>query len=468
MQKKLFIVLLLVACVALSGCALIVKDPVRDAQQVIIDVNGTTVDKATVSTLVTDMESQIRYEDYLNNYMYYMYYGMNYNPSSVDVSTAPQRAIDKEVQRLVLMQKFDELGLTLTEEDEAAIQEQAQSEYNTAIDQIKAQYLSNSEKEGDELTAEAQAHALTLDSRYTLDYFVNETREEKKAEKLREYAIRDVAVTDSELQTEYDSRVASAKETYTSTPDSFGTDVNSGKTVYYRPAGYRYVKQVLVGFQGDTSTALTEANSAVTTAQTAVNNAQSALDDNTKDLAAEDLTDERKAELEAATPDLQKALDDAKADLEQKQQAAAQALEAAYAAIKPTVDEVMAKVQAGEDFDALIEQYNTDPGMKSEPGKTNGYAIREGFAPYEAAFVEAGMALKNIGDVSEPVASDRYGYYIIRYQSDIEEGDVALDDVRDVISADLLKTKQDETNNATIEQWIKEANVKTYIERLSN
>ena len=34
MQKKLFLLMLLVASIALSGCALVVKDPVRDAQQV--------------------------------------------------------------------------------------------------------------------------------------------------------------------------------------------------------------------------------------------------------------------------------------------------------------------------------------------------------------------------------------------------------------------------------------------------
>ena len=51
MQKKLFLVLLLVACIALSGCALVVKDPVRDAQQVIVDVNGQTIDTTRCGVL---------------------------------------------------------------------------------------------------------------------------------------------------------------------------------------------------------------------------------------------------------------------------------------------------------------------------------------------------------------------------------------------------------------------------------
>ena len=67
MQKKLFLLLLLVVCIALSGCALVVKDPARDAQQVIIDVNGETVDKQTVAQMVTN------YKNNMLNYYYQLY-----------------------------------------------------------------------------------------------------------------------------------------------------------------------------------------------------------------------------------------------------------------------------------------------------------------------------------------------------------------------------------------------------------
>ena len=194
MRKKLFLLLLLVACIALSGCALVVKDPVRDAQQV----------------------------------------------------------IDNTVQELVLKQKFAALPeLAFTEEDEKAIAEEAQKEYDQNIDQVKTMYLSDSGKEGDELTAAAQEYALKLDSRYTLDFVKEHVREEKMVEKLREYAIKDVAVTEDDIKAEFDSRVASAKENYESNLSSFGSSVNSNGTVYYRPAGYRYVKQILVGFPDD-------------------------------------------------------------------------------------------------------------------------------------------------------------------------------------------------------------------------
>ena len=465
MRKKLFLILLLVVCIALSGCALVVKDPVRDAQQVIVDVNGETVDKQTVAQEIAD------YTNNMMNYYYQMYsmYGLSFNANSIDTSGYPQDVIDNKVRELVLKQKYAALPeLAMTEEDEADIAAHGQEEYDSMIEQVKSLYLSKSEKEGDELTAEAQAYALTLDSRYTLDYFKDHAREEKITDKLREYAIKDVAVTEDEVKAEYDTRVADAKESYGSDITAFGSAVNAGNTVYYRPAGYRYVKQILVGFADDVKSALTTANSAVTTAQTALNNAQKALGDNAEALAAEGITAEEKAELEGKVAELEAALEAAQADLNEKTAAAEQAKTDAFASIQPTVDEVVAKIDAGEDFDALMEQYNTDPGMQREPGKTNGYAVCAGYTPFETAFVDAAMALEKIGDVSKPVASDSYGYYIIRYQSDVEEGEIALDEVRSVIEPELLSKKQDDTYDAAVEQWTKDASVKTYIERLSN
>ena len=133
---------------------------------------------------------------------------------------------------------------------------------------------------------------------------------------------------------------------------------------------------------------------------------------------------------------------------------------AAFANIKEKADEVYAKATAeGADFDALIAEYSTD-SMPSE-----GYAIREGFSTFVEPFVTGAMALANPGDVSEPVEST-YGYHIIQYVSDVEEGPVDLETVRDTISAALLSTKQNETLADTMAQYVSEAQVKTFLDRL--
>ena len=146
------------------------------------------------------------------------------------------------------------------------------------------------------------------------------------------------------------------------------------------------------------------------------------------------------------------------ADLESQ---LADAKEAAYAAIQPTVDEVLEKIEAGEDFDALIEQYGQDPGMETSPAKENGYPVSADSTNWVTEFRDAAMALANVGDVSEPVRSD-YGIHIIKYVSDAVEGEVGLDAVRDALETEVLTQKQEEAYNAAVEAWVAEADAKIY------
>ena len=78
------------------------------------------------------------------------------------------------------------------------------------------------------------------------------------------------------------------------------------------------------------------------------------------------------------------------------------------------------------------------------------------------------MALEKVGDVSGKVASDTYGYYIIRYESDVQEGAVALDTVKDSIHDTLLSSRQNETYQATVDEWVKAAGIKEDLGALNN
>ena len=95
----------------------------------------------------------------------------------------------------------------------------------------------------------------------------------------------------------------------------------------------------------------------------------------------------------------------------------------------------------------------------------NGYAVREGGNTFVEPFTNAAMALANIGDVTEPVETT-YGYHIIKYVSDVTEGPVDIETVREAISSSLLTTKQNDLQTATVAQYVSEANVKTFADRL--
>lgn len=461
MRKKSFLALLLVAALVLSGCSLVVKDEAVDAKRVIIDVNGETIDKQTVNAQVDNYLSQMA------SY-YSSYYGYTIDTTSDTYrSAAIDTVVESDVDNLVKQQRIKELGFDqFTQEELTQMNTDAEKEYSDALDTIKMIYLSSSTNEGDALTAEAEEYAKNIG--YTKESILESAKSTKAEEKLKADTVKDVTVSEDEVKTDYDSKIEAAKTSYESDITAYGQSVNKGTTVYYAPAGYRYVKQILVKFKSDDSTNISTIKSSLTEAQTSLTSAQTALTDNQTSLAAEGVTDEEKTALTEAQPALQTAVDDAQKKVDELTAQLSAATETAYANIQATVDEVYQKAKAGEDFDALIETYNEDPGMKNEPGKTNGYAVCAGYTPFETAFVEAAMALKNIGDISEPVKSSSYGFYIIRYQSDIQEGAVDLSVVHDELQSSLLSTKQDETYDTAIHSWVDAAKVKTYKDRLSD
>lgn len=76
-------------------------------------------------------------------------------------------------------------------------------------------------------------------------------------------------------------------------------------------------------------------------------------------------------------------------------------------ALKAKAEEVASRAKAGEDFDALIKEYNEDPGMESSP---DGYVFTEG--EMVDAFYQGTKALE-IGGISDPIKSS-YGWHIIQ------------------------------------------------------
>lgn len=85
-----------------------------------------------------------------------------------------------------------------------------------------------------------------------------------------------------------------------------------------------------------------------------------------------------------------------------------------------------------------------------------GYAVCAGMTTFDAPFVDAAMALENIGDVSGKVLGS-YGYYIIKYVADVEPGAVPLEDVRATVESSVLANAKGQHYDAVMAQWVEEA-----------
>ena len=448
MRKKAIMAFMLAAAMLLSSCALVEKDLAVDNATVIIQLGDKTVTKAQVN-------NALEYQLYNMAYMYSMY-GMSFDPTDEAVrAQALEEVFVGLTQELVKEKKAQELGFdTFTAEEDAAIREEAQADVDAYRETVKTSYFADTTLEGEALDT-AISEKMTELGR-TFDNYYAAAKAEATEEKLHNSAVAGIAVTEEEIQTEYDARVAEAKATYESDLSDYGYSVNNGYDVYYAPAGYRYVKHILRKFPDETRTALSGLNPQITEKTTLITSLDSAISDLGEDVA-QDAPERVKLNEDKMAAEGEKAGLQAQYD---------KALEDAYAALQPTVDEVLEKVAAGEDFDALMETYGEDPGMQSSPRKETGYAVCRDFASFDPAFTGAAMALANVGDVS-PAVKGQSGIHIIKYASDIPEGPVALTAVQEDISAELLANKQDEAYAAQVSQWVEQSGVKIYKERMN-
>ena len=297
---------------------------------------------------------------------------------------------------------------------------------------------------------------------YTRDYFVQNQTASVQREKIREYAAKDVAVTDEQVKEEFDKRVAAQKESYDAAPAGYVTAENNGTTNYYVPEGYRGVKNLLIKFSDEKQSEISDLNSAISTANTTLSDAQKQLDD----LKAEDTSsydeatkasyDEQVAALEETVATAQATLDESSAKLET-------VTAEAYDEILPTAQDVLARAQSGEDFDSLIETYGQDTGMNNEPNKSRGYLVCDGLSVYEQSFQDAAMALEKVGDVSAELVKTSYGYHILQYATDIAAGEVEYtDEIKSNIYDTMLSDAKDAAYEAAVTQWVSEAKVTTY------
>ena len=428
MKKWVAILLMLVLALSLTGCQ---QDPEKEAAKVVAEVNGEAITKGEAQVVYNQMMMEMQY--------YYNMYGYSFDATDKSViASVKSETLTLMSENLALEQKANELGLGLTEEETASVDEDAQSQYDEMISNLMTQYSMTEEEAIN--TAEENGSTLAM-----IRYFLRASAIETK---LRDYAGKDETVTDDEIQTEFDSRVASAKESYETTPTQYGTDVLNGTTVYYRPAGYRNIQNLVIALPDDVQSTVQELSSQLYNASYYKYMYDYQLANDTS------LDDETKADYTAKSAEYQQQVEDLQAQI-------SAASEEGRAQIQQKAEEILALCKAeGADFDALMAEYNADTATGALI--TEGYPVCDGITSYVDSFTEGAMALENVGDISDLIASD-YGYHILKYASDVQEGPVELDEAhRAEIESGLLTTKQDAAYTAARDEWIGAAKIKTY------
>lgn len=414
-----------------TGCG--EASPEQEAAKVVAEVNGTKVTKG---------EAQEVYDFMTNQYV--MMSAQNGETLDITnegvISTIKAETLTIVTETIALDQKLEALGHPLTDEDRAGFKEEAQAEYDLMA-QSYIDYYGVTREEADG-TLDGMGYSL-----FAIEYMIYRS---EVMERLRPLADLNVLITEEDIQTKYDALVAESTETYATSPTQFVNDFLEGTTIYYRPEGFRLVKNLVIGFSDETQAKIDEKDSEGYAYGMEQYYALLELYTTT------DISDERQAELETLMADLD-------VEMQRVEEELVAIIAEGHEAEKERAEEILALAQAeGADFDALMAEYSVDTatGIPLEQG----YPVATDISTYVAEFTEGAMALAQVGDVSGLVASD-YGYHIIKYVGDIAPGAVPLDEVHDTVEALLLSESETTAFDEKMNEWLDDAKITTYLNR---
>ena len=447
--------LLMVLALTLTGCNLIGVDPMmqldedfakldKDYAAVVAEYDGGTITKGDVLGRFASMYSYY-------TQMYGMF-GMNMTNDVVD--NVKEQSVEAAVEAVAVAKELEKRGLTLSEDKLAEVQKTADENYQNAYDT----FFAEAEGKGDVKVRQTEYDM--YQNGYSKDMFYNTQLDEANHDLLEETVKAEIAeLSDEDLQAAYEEKVSDDEGEYANNASAFETAMSSNDDVVaWIPEGYRTVKHILVKPADDVLSAVTDARTALTDAQSALSGFETELDDLNDAEPAEEAADAAETEdAEAEPTEAPRTAEEIQADIDKSREdvaAAEQAVEDAEAAclesVKDKTDEIYARIAAGDEFADLIAEYGEDPGMQNEPTATRGYYVCAQQGNWDANFNAGAMSLENVGDVTETPVISTSGVHIIRYESDVTAGPVALDEIREKLYDTTLESKKDEHYDDTL------------------
>lgn len=363
-------------------------------------------EKIVVATVGDETITKAEFNEGFNALLSQYGYTQDSEAIADQLKTLKENYIAQMVEDKVLEQKIKELGLDqVTDEEKAAAEQEIQDWYDEQYAALVENFKTDDTVEDPEAKAAETIENYLSQYGLTLDQMKENSVASISSDKLYDYVTKDVTVTEEEAKIEFANKVAAAKEKYDADLSAYVSDFENGATIYYTPKGCYYIKHILIS-----------------------------------------LTDEQKQDIKNLRAD----------DDETVAATADEKREEYLLTIREKAESVLKLVDEGGDFEALMEEYGEDPGMKNEAYK-NGYLTYAGDTGFVTEFADACAALTEDGMTSGLVASD-FGYHIIRRVSTVPSGEATFEDVKDSLMESMLTDKKSTTYDQQVEAWVKEVN----------
>ena len=444
-MKRIQKLLSALLCLCMFMGAALAEDAIEPEISAVTELTPDTVVVTINDEAITWGDLAITYDMLLTQYG--SYYDVT-QQENIDLFRAV--AMENVMVEKLLRQKATELGVgELTAEEAAELEAVAASEWETALEDyityMRPDVTAESSDE-DKAAARTEAEEYYLEGGYTLEILTDEYKYYAILDKVQGLMVQDAVVTDAELDKLYEDLVAQDKALYENDLEGYVAhnsevdmmsyyaamygSANDMDYAWYRPAGFRAVKHILLPVDEELMTAYTDLQARL---EEQMNAAETETAEEAPEATEEPVTEAMVNEAKAAI----------------------------FESLADKIDEINQKVTEGADFDELIATYGvdadgnpSDPGMQSEPYKTTGYEVSAASSNYVPEFVEASMSIAEVGGVSAPYLSS-FGIHIVKYLADIPAGPIEMTEAqREAKRAALLAERQNELYNTTIDQWL--------------
>ena len=328
-----------------------------------------------------------------------------------------QAAIDYLAETYIIESHIAEAGYDqFAEEELTAFANEAAAEWEAMLDNYVTSYLTE-DTEAARAELRVQAEAYYAAQGYSEASVLEDLLMSEAYIRMEEDLRAGYEPSEEEIQGVFNEFGAQYQQAYENDLASYEYNVNYyGYESWYTPAGYRSVLHILL----DVDQALLDAWQA----------AQAALDE----AASAETVDEA-------------AVTAAKAELETARQAVLDAK-------KAELDDIYARLEKGEEFLTLINEYNIDPGMMDAATVAEGYKVHQESIIYDADFVKGSFQehMTAPGTYSEPVISG-FGIHIIYYMNDVPSGLIMTDAIYAEIVEYLKSMQMQQAYDEGMAQW---------------